>query len=87
MNNCSSLTCNRRGWWGCGHHGNCHNTCGCTASDGTPACNPYAPWGTANTCGNGCGGTCGCNNNWGCGNWSCGGACSVCGNIPCTCGS
>ena len=87
MNNCTSLTCNRRGWWGCGHHGNCHNTCGCTASDGTPACNPCAPWGSSATCGNGCGGACGCNNNWGCGNWNCGGACTVCGNNPCTCGS
>lgn len=91
MTNCSSLTCNRRGtWWGCGQNGSCQNTCGCTASDGTPACSPGAPWGTANSCS--CGRCSGCNscNQWSWGTWgcnSCGSACGVCGNSPCTCGS
>lgn len=81
MNNCNSLSCNRRNWWGCGHHGTCQSTCGCTAADGTPACNPCAPWGTAGTCGQ-----CGTWMNSDCGAWGCGGTCSVCGNSPCTCG-
>ena len=80
MNNCTSMTCNRRGWWGCGHSGSCQNSCGCTAADGTPACNPYAPWGGANPCG--------CGHCSSCGQWGCGSTgCSVCGNSPCTCGS
>lgn len=100
MSNCNSITCNRRGAC-CGHH---HNNCGCNTgcvlSDGTPACNPWAPWGTAS---NGCG-HCNTCSQWGCGNWnSCGtcgsvaadttggscsacAACSICGNSPCTCG-
>ncbi len=103
MSNCNSLTCNPRGtWWGCGHHhhscgstcgtNTCGtNTCGCVLSDGTPACNPWAPWGTAST---GCG-HCNACNQWGCSAWngcsSCGSACgdatcSICGSSPCTCG-
>lgn len=81
MNNCNSLTCNRRNWWGCGQYGTCRSSCGCTASDGTPACNPYAPWNTAGTCGQ-----CGTWMNSGCSAWGCSGTCSVCGNSPCTCG-
>ena len=104
MSNCNSLTCNQRGtWWGCGHHHhNCGantcscNSCGTVLSDGTPACNPWAPWGTAST---GCGcGRCNTCSNWGCG--TCGSvatdttcsscsacaSCSICGNSPCTCG-
>lgn len=99
MSNCNSLSCNQRGtWWGCGqhHHHGCGstcgaNTCGCVLSDGTPACNPWAPWNTAS---NGCS-SCG---HWGCG--TCGSiaadttftgcnscaSCSICGNSPCTCG-
>lgn len=77
MTNCSSLSCNRRNWWG--QNGSCSNTCGCTASDGTPACNPCAPWGVSNSCSCGRCGTCanngcgnwGCGNSWGCGNWGC----------------
>ena len=93
MNNCSSLTCNRRSWWG--QHSACQNACGSTAGDGTPACNPYAPWGTSNGCG--CGRCSACQSSacgsWGCGiGWGCsaiggGSCCSVCGNSPCTCGS
>lgn len=91
MSNCNSLSCGRhgswvscRGNWGCG----CNNNCGCVASDGTPACNPYAPWGNV---GAGC--TCSRCNRWDCSSWGCGqcnhscdGACSICGNSPCTCG-
>ena len=94
MSNCNSLSCGNRGsWWGCGHHNNCHN-CGCVASDGTPACNPWAPWGrTAGDFSCNCG-RCNTCNRWGCGNWNdcstCGSVagdttCGVCGNSPCTC--
>ena len=97
---CNTLSCGHHGNWNsCGHTTGCGcNSCsgGCTASDGTPACNPWAPWGRA-------AGHC-----WGCGqctrcsrwyNGSCGGCantcgcscvestCSVCGNTPCTCSS
>lgn len=97
--NCNSLSCGHRGpWrpnWGCGNWG-------CTTSDGTPACNPWAPWGRPSgdfscRCGRW-----GCTNCGSCGNWnSCGstscdgacdscntcGTCSACGNNPCTCNS
>ncbi len=91
MNNCS---CNALS---CGQVNNtsCRNHCGCVLSDGTPACNAYAPWGSSTTCGcsrcGACNSSC---NRWGCGNWGCnacgcaqGTACNVCGNSPCTCGS
>ena len=98
MSNCNSLSCTRRGsWWGCGnnscgcnHCSGC-NTCGCVASDGTPACNPWAPWGrvagdfscACSRCGRwGCNGSCGT-----CGSIAGDTACSVCGSCPCTCGS
>lgn len=99
-----------RGNWGCGTScGNvlgtttgcgCNScgcsTCGCVASDGTPACNPWAPWGrVAGDFSCGCG-RCNACRQWGCGSWngcnSCGSVagdttCSVCGNNPCSCGS
>ena len=59
MSNCNSLSCGRHGTWascstgGCTHH-NHHacNHCSCVASDVTPACNPWAPWGNwAGECG------------------------------------
>ena len=100
MSNCNSLTRNQH-WCGCGHHHNCGSSCGCNTgyilSDGTPACNPWAPWGTAS-------GGCGTCNQWGCGSWNgcgnCGAiaadttcgtcntcaSCPICGNAPCTCG-
>lgn len=90
MSNCNSLSCNQRSaWWGCGHHhhhgcSTCNAGCGCVLSDGTPACNPWAPWNTATsgscgTCGSiagdtTCGGCTGCN------------ACSGRGNSSCACG-
>ena len=95
---CNALTCGQRGHWhscgqcGCQQHAGCGcsacSACGSVASDGTPACNPWAPWGRIS--GNGCGqcagcshwhnGTCGtvCGNNWDA-------PCSTCGNAPCTC--
>lgn len=102
----SGVSCGRNcGWhnhWGCGNvlgtstGCSCNtcgcNTCGCVASDGTPACNPWAPWGRV--AGDF---SCGCSqcSRWGCGNWGCNTCgsiagdttCSVCGNCPCTCGS
>jgi len=90
--NCNSLSCTRRGsWHSCGHRwgcGSCSNFC--VASDGTPACNPWAPWAGAAGSTN-----CGCSR---CGHWDgCGcdcwigtagdAACNVCGNSPCTCGN
>ena len=80
MSNCNrSLSCRR--WPSCG------NTCGCVASDGTPACNPWAPWGRGAgdvSC------SCGRCNAWGCNRWGCGSVaadttCGTCGNSPCTC--
>ena len=99
--NCNSLSCGRVsagtscGWNRCGCHAcnscNSCNTCGCVASDGTPACNPWAPWGrvagdTACACSR-CGrwnwGSCGCGT---CGSIAGDTTCSVCGNCPCSCG-
>lgn len=75
MSNCNSTSCSRHHWHGCQHN------CGCVLSDGTPACNPWAPWGqNASTCGHH--GSCGCT---ACGSVSASGSCSVCGNSPCTC--
>ena len=90
MSNCNSLSCTRHGsWWGCGNTCNTNvcgcNACGRVASDGTPACNPWAPWGRiggnygcgqCNTCGNIAGDT------------ACG-HCSTCGRFgnDCTCGA
>lgn len=80
MSNCNrSLSCRR--WPSCG------NTCGCVASDGTPACNPWAPWGRGAgdvSC------SCGRCHAWGCNRWGCGSVaadttCGTCGNSPCTC--
>lgn len=104
MSNCNSITCNRGAWWGCGQHRHScgNNACGscstgCVLSDGTPACNPWAPWGrTAGSCS--CG-RCSACTQWGCGS-GCGAiaadtpcdgcgtcaSCTVCGNSPCTCG-
>lgn len=82
---CHSQGCGHNGCWH--HHGGCGNVlgttgCGCVAGDGTPACNPWAPWGrVAGDI------TCGCTNcHWG--GWvgadtACGGACSTCGNAGC----
>ena len=71
MNNCScnSLSCGRA----CST--SCRNNCGCVLSDGTPACNAYAPWGQNSTCG--CGA---CNAAWNRGGCGCGAstACSSC---------
>ncbi len=98
---CNSLSCGNRGpWRPCRPNWGCNNHCGCLASDGTPACNPWAPWGTASNgcdwgcpqwqgCGTGCGSCGGCSNSCNscntCNN-SCDATCSVCGNTPCTCG-
>lgn len=81
MSNCTSPSCSR-------HHrhcgqGACYHTCGCVLSDGTPACNPWAPWNFSNTCNT-------CGRNGGCGCSACGAIaantnCSICGNSPCTC--
>ena len=55
MSNCScnhSMTCGQTGAWvNCGQNSPCNCNCGCVASDRTPACNPWAPWGrvAANT--------------------------------------
>lgn len=83
MNNCScnSFHCNRTGC------ASCQGSCGVVLSDGTPACNAYAPWKLNSSGGCGCG-RCGhCANRWGC---SCCNArnstCGTCGNSPCTCG-
>ena len=82
MSNCNSTSCGHlhRHW---GQHG-CQNNCGCVLSDGTPACNPWAPWGR------GAGDiSCGCNRCNSCGCTACGAVagsiCSICGNSPCTC--
>ena len=48
--NCSSLSCGR-----VNAAASCHNHCGCVASDGTPACNAWAPWGRPGCGQNGCG--------------------------------
>lgn len=85
MSNCNSTSCGRHHWHGCQHN------CGCVLSDGTPACNPWAPWGRV--AGDA---TCGCNRCNTCGRWGgcgCSGvglvasdaSCSICGNNPCTC--
>ena len=90
IGNCNSLSCGHRGpWrpghanWGCG----CGNTCGCVASDGTPACNPWAPWGTAaNATGCSCGNTCGCvagSSCSSCNGWVANNGCSTCGSCGC----
>lgn len=96
--NCNSLSCGRVSPWR-NRCGNCGcNTCGCVASDGTPACNPWAPWGR--TAGDfSCrGGRC---NWWGCGScgrvagdstcnscgwnrWGCGSCGSVAGDSTCS---
>lgn len=93
--NCNSLSCRHGDTWHTnGHRHGCScgsNSCGCVLSDGTPACNPWAPWGQISgdtTCGcrhcNTCGhwGGCGCNT---CGAIASDAACSICGNAPCTC--
>ena len=84
---CHSNGC---GHHGCGrHHGGCGNvlgttTCGCVAGDGTPACNPWAPWGRV--AGDN---TCGCTNcswgGWVAGDTTCGGCgtCGACGSTGC----
>ena len=87
MSNCNSTSCGHRSWH-CGQSGWNHN-CGCVLSDGTPACNPWAPWGVNSTnCG--CGHCSTCGRNGGCGCTACGAisanaGCSICGNSPCTC--
>lgn len=87
MSNCNSTSCGHRSWH-CGQSGWNHN-CGCVLSDGTPACNPWAPWGVNSTnCG--CGHCSTCGRNGGCGCTACGSisanaGCSICGNSPCTC--
>ena len=48
MSNCSRHfhPCGQCGpWISCSGSWGCGQTCGCTAADGTPACNPCAPWG------------------------------------------
>lgn len=94
--NCNSLSCGRSNRWNNCHNCGCQNwgcnNCGCVASDGTPACNPCAPWGSTacdlscscRRCSGGC-------NSWNCdndcaGTASCENSCSACGNTPCTCG-
>ncbi len=81
MSNCNSLTCGQLGSWvSCGHQSYC-KPCNGTA-DTTPACNPFATWGTAtdstscqcNRCQNW--GHCGHCGYWGhCNNW---GSCNGC---------
>ena len=89
MSNCNSLTCNQNNpWWANGHHHHgCGNSCGCNngcvLSDGTPACNPYAPWNAAGTCSCGRCNTCA---TYGCGSIAADASCAICGNAPCTCG-
>lgn len=96
MSNCHSLSCGRHGSWvSCRNNCGCNN-CGCVDNDGTPACNPWAPWGrTAGDFSCGCG-RCNACSQWGCGSWnscnSCGSVagdttCSVCGTSPCSCGN
>ena len=100
MSHCNSLSCGRhgswvscRGNWGCSNSCGCNHNCGCSsfgcvASDGTPACNPCAPWGST-------AGDCGCSHcnpcNWygwnGCANSDGCATCTVCGHSPCTCGN
>lgn len=84
MSNCNNFshTCGSHGpWIPCGNQCGC-GYCGCGCSDGTPACNPCAPWGSSaiNTS------TCSCS----CGNCSAADGCSdcsvSCGN-SCSCGS
>ncbi len=93
MNNlhCNSLSCGRHR--GCGSNCGC-GTCSCVASDGTPACNPWAPWGrTAGDFSWNCGrwGQC---NRWGqcdqCDQWNRWGQCgrwNSCGSDSCGCSS
>ena len=82
MNNCScnSLSCGRA------RNASCQNNCVSVLSDGTPACNAYAPWSLNSSCGCGRCNTC---NRWGCGSCGCnaGTACSACGNASCSCGA
>ena len=85
MSNCNSnyLSCGRVNPGGsCGRNCNWNNACSCIAGDGTPACNPWAPWGYA--AGDQ---TCGCSrcNAWGCGSIAGDSVCSACGNYPCSC--
>lgn len=78
--NCNSLSCSRVGpWVSCGGNRDCHH-CGCVASDGTPACNPWAPWGRAgdfscrwNRCGRW--------DHWGCNTCNTCSTCDSCGNV------
>lgn len=75
--NCSSLSCGR-----VNSAASCWNRCGCVASDGSPACNAWAPWGRSgcgqngcgcSRCGAACGCTCGRDDCPSCGAWnSCG---------------
>ncbi len=87
--NCNSHSCGHTHHWGtCGSGCNACgsvlgsttgcgcNTCGCVASDGTPACNPWAPWGRVAGMT-----TCGCNR---CSNWGCSGCGSVAGDSTCS---
>jgi len=69
--NCHSLSCGRVGPWVSCNNCGC-NSCGCVASDGTPACNPWAPWGRV--AGDS---ACGCSR---CGRWGCHG-CGTCGSV------
>lgn len=72
-NSCGSVLGTTTGC-GCSNCNTCNscNTCGCVASDGTPACNPWAPWGRV--AGDF---SCRCNR---CGRWGCRG-CNSCGSV------
>lgn len=76
---CNSLSC--------GAYTTCNRRCGCGCTgDGTPACNPCAPWGAYPEnppCQ--CGRCSRCTANTGGGCVSGESVCNVCGNSPCTC--
>ena len=86
MNNHHSLSCKCRSAWHSCCNRNCSNACGCTASDGTPACNPCAPWNSsASSCSTGWQAG-NCYNSTPCG-ISSATACGGCSHSPCSCGN